>query len=341
MMKISFVIPYYNGIKYIDECISSIYALPFSQEEYEVIIVNDNSPDSLSVEKVKEYQQRYTNLRVIHNSTNQRCGMCRNIGVQHAKGEYIWFVDQDDYIQPKCLDEILNRCVDNNLDILYFDYRNVSDDLSLNKKMNLVKNDSSVMTGLEYIHANCNGDFWHSEYDTNVWHAVYRREFLINNNVFSPPVSYCEDLIVAQHAIIVAQRFQAITNDYYCYRYNPSSVFNTQVGKKGRLIFDASIYAGSSLLKLSSLIDNDHYSKEKRIVYEGGICRLNSFTKQIFKIPSKERKIFFEYVLANVALIDETSDNLSKVNRWILKHKNICQKLPHVVYLLIKILKIK
>ena len=164
---------------------------------------------------------------------------------------------------------------------------------------------------------------------------------MLSNNVFSPPVSYCEDLIVAQHAIIVAQHFQAITNDYYCYRYNPSSVFNTQVGKKGRLIFDASIYAGSSLIKLSSLIDQESYGDEKRIVYEGGICRLNSFTKQIFKIPSKERKIFFDYVLANVALIDENSDNLSKVNRWILKYKNICQKLPHVVYLLIKILKIK
>ena len=219
MIKLTLIIPYYNGIKYIDECILSIYAQPFSQEEYEVIIVNDNSPDSLSVEKVKEYQQRYTNFKVVHNTINQRCGMCRNIGVQHAKGEYIWFVDQDDYIQPNCLEEMLNRCVDNNLDILYFDYRNVSDDLSLNKKMNLVKNDSSVITGLEYIHANCKGDFWHSEYDTNVWHAVYKREFLLSNNIFSPPVSYCEDMIVAQHAIIMANRFQAITNDYYCYRW--------------------------------------------------------------------------------------------------------------------------
>ena len=340
-MKLSFVIPYYNGAKYIDQCLSSIYNQNLSLEEYEVIIVNDCSSDTASVDKLQIYSQQYSNFKVIYNTTNQRCGMCRNIGVQNAVGDYIWFIDQDDYIQPNCLVDIITCCEENSLDLLYFDYKNVSDDLSLNKKMNLVKNDSSVMTGLDYIHNNCSGDFWHNEYDTNVWHAVYKREFLINNNVFSPPVSYCEDLIVAQHAIIVAQRFQAITKDYYCYRYNPSSVFNTQVGKKGRLIFDASIYAGTSLIKLSELIDSNKFRDEKRTVYEGGIYRLNSFTKQIFKIPSKERKIFFEYIFANQALINDTSDNLSKVNKWILKHNTICQKLPKVVYLLIKTLKIK
>ena len=341
MIKLSFVIPFYNGGKYIKECLDSLYQQDILEEKFEVILVNDCSTDQQSLDVLYAYQKLHTNIKIIHNATNQRCGMCRNIGVQNAIGEYIWFVDQDDYIQPNCLVDIIARCEDNSLDILYFDYKNVSDDLSLNKKMNLVKNDSSVLTGLDYIHSNCKGDFWHNEYDTNVWHAVYKREFLINNNVFSPPVSYCEDLIVAQHAIIVAQRFQSITNDYYSYRYNPSSVFNTQVGKKGRLIFDASIYAGTSLIKLSNLVDSNKYSDEKRTVYEGGIYRLNSFTKQIFKIPSKERKIFFDYILANPALINDTSDNLSKVNKWILKHNTICQKLPKVVYLLIKTLKIK
>lgn len=340
-MKLSFIIPYYNGAKYIDQCLSSIYSQDISLEDYEVVIVNDCSSDTDSVNKLQIYSQQHSNLRIIYNETNQRCGMCRNIGVQNAKGDYIWFVDQDDYIQSNCLAEIIARCEANDLDIMYFDYRNVSDDLSINKKMNLVKYESIVTTGLEYIHNNCKGDLWHSEYDTNVWHAVYKRDFLLNNNIFSPPVSYCEDLIVAQHAIIVAQRFQAITNDYYCYRYNPFSVFNTQVGKKGRLIFDASLYAGTSLINLSALIDSKMYCAEQRTVYEGGIYRLNSFTKQIFKIPSKERKIFFDYVLANAVLLNDSSSYLSKVNKWILKRSTICQKLPKVVYLMIKVLKIK
>lgn len=339
-VTISFVIPFYNGGKYIKECLDSLYLQDTPKDIYEVIVVNDCSTDQQSIDILYAYKKN-ENVKIIHNETNQRCGMCRNIGVENATGDYIWFVDQDDYIQPHCLLEILRKCEINNLDILYFDYRNVSDDLSLNKKLNLVTNNTPVMTGLEYIHEFCNGDFWHSEYDTNVWHAVYKREFLLNNKILSPPVSYCEDLIVAQHAIIVAQRFQAITNDYYCYRYNPSSVFNTQVGKNGRLIFDASIYAGTSLIKLSTLIDLDKYSDEKRTVYEGGVHRLNSFTKQIFKIQSKERMVFFDYVKTNSTLVNDIYVDLSNINKWIINHIAICLQIPKVVYLLIKVLNIK
>lgn len=195
------------------------------------------------------------------------------------------------------------------------------------------------MTGLEYIHTNCNGDFWHNEYDTNVWHAVYKREFLLSHNVFSPPVSYCEDMIVAQHAIIVAKRFQAIANDYYCYRYNPDSVFHTQVGKNGRLIFDASIYAGKELIRLSSLVGDD-YQFEKKSVFEGGVFRINSFTKSILKQSYQQRKLFFRYVKDNVSIIDEVKQYLSPFNKWVLTHPKVCTCFSLLVYMIAKIRRI-
>lgn len=336
MVRLTFIIPYYNGFKYIDECILSIYNQSCPKDEYEVIIVNDNSVDVSSVEKLHDYQQQYDNIHVIHNTSNQRCGICRNMGVQKARGEYIWFIDQDDYIKPNCIQYLLNQCVENKLDILYFDYRNVSDDLSYNKKINLINADTEVMSGLEYIHTTCKSDFWHSEYDTNVWHAVYRRDFLLSNNIFSPPVSYCEDLIVAQHTIIMASRFQAITKDYYCYRYNPDSVFHTQVGKNGRCIFDASIYAGVELIKLSNLI-GENYLKEKKSVFEGGVYRINSFTKSILKNSFKQRELFFEYVMKNTNIMDEIQAYLTPFNQWMIRHPNICKYFPFLVYIVAKL----
>lgn len=334
-MLLTFIIPYYNGIKYIDECITSIYQQNIPISDFEVLVIDDLSSDMCSIEVLFDLKKKYQNICIKHNDKNLRCGVCRNIGVQNAKGKYVWFVDQDDYIKPNCLADILHSCETGNLDILYFDYSNVSDDLSLNRKLNLVTNNTPIMTGLEYIHSICHGDFWHGEYDTNVWHAVYKRDFLIKNNIFSPPVSYCEDLIVAQHAIIAANRFQAVSNDYYCYRYNPSSVFNTQVGKKGRLIFDASIYAGTILIKLASLIDPIKHFKEYITVFDGGKYRLNSFTKQIFKIPTKEREIFFEYVLNNPTLLNEYNIHLNRLNKWILNHANLCKRIPRIIYMLI------
>lgn len=335
-MKLSFIIPFYNGKKYIGECLDSIYNQNIPKDDFEVIIVNDNSSDVSSVKKLEEFQQLYSNIRVIHNDNNLRCGMCRNIGLRDAKGEYIWFVDQDDYIKPNCLQTLLNQCVSNKLDILYFDYRHVSDDLSYDKKICLIKHDTDVMSGLEFIHNVCNTDFWHNGYDTNVWHAIYKREFMIDKNIYSPPVSYCEDMIVAQKAIILARKFQAMKEDYYNYRYNLESVYNTQVGKNGRLIFDASIYAGSELIKLSKLISED-YIIEKSKLYEGGVFRINSFAKSILKRPLRQKKIFFKYVEYNKEIIKEMQSYFTTTSMWILKHPKICTYLSPLVYIIVKL----
>lgn len=167
-MKLSFVIPFYNGGKYIKECLDSLYSQDISQEEYEVIVVDDCSTNTNDLRLLEEFALTHPTLRIIHNERNLRCGGSRNEGLLKAQGDYIWFVDQDDYITPNCLADILKTCYAKKLDILYFDYRDVSDDLSLDKKHNVVTKTSSVKSGLEYIGNDCNGDFWHSGYDTNV-----------------------------------------------------------------------------------------------------------------------------------------------------------------------------
>jgi hypothetical protein len=134
----------------------------------------------------------------------------------------------------------------------------------------------------------------------------------------------------------MANRFQAITNDYYCYRYNPDSVFHTQVGKNGRLIFDASIYAGKELIRLSSFIGDD-YQFEKKCVFEGGVFRINSFTKSILKNSFKQRELFFEYVRKNTNIIDEIQAYVMPFNKWILTHPNICKYFPFLLYVVTKL----
>lgn len=337
-MKISFIIPFYNGGKYITDCLNSLCAQDVPASEYEIIVVDDCSPNKEDVELLENYAATCPNMRIIHNKRNLRCGGSRNEGLLHAKGEYIWFVDQDDYIKPNCLGDIIKLCSENKLDILYLDYRDVSDDLSLSKKRNIVTKISDVKSGLDYINDDCKGDFWHSGYDTNVWHSVYRRDFMITNNIFSPEVSYCEDMIVSQHAIIVAKRFMAIPNDYYCYRYNPASVFHTEVGVKGRPLFDASIYAGSEIVKLAELIPAQHQSLHDT-VKSGGVHRINSFTKQLLKITSQQRRIFFEMVNKYADVVNSAKPYLKPLNRWLISHPVCVKMIPHIIYVYIKLLK--
>lgn len=337
-MKLSFIIPFYNGGKYIAECLDSIYAQDIPQSEYEVIVVDDCSSKQKDVQLLEKYSTTPSTLRIIRNERNLRCGGSRNNGLLQAQGDYIWFVDQDDYIAPNCLDSILKHCYSKKLDILYFDYRDVSDDLSLNKKHGVITKASNVKSGLNYIQEDCKGDFWHSGYDTNVWHSVYRREFMIENKIFSPEVSYCEDMIVSQHAIIVAKRLMAIHDDFYCYRYNPSSVFHTEVGVKGRPMFDASIYAGSEIVKLAELIPPT-YSNLYNTVKSGGVHRINSFTKQLLKITSKERNTFFQMVDKYGDVVSFAKNSMTPLNNWIVSHPRYVKLMPHILYVYIKLLK--
>lgn len=338
-IKISFIIPFYNGGKYIKDCLDSLLTQDVLERECEVIVVDDCSSHADDVAALEKNALEHASVRIIHNNRNMRCGGSRNNGLQHAKGEYVWFVDQDDYIVPNCVGEILEKCSKNELDILYFDYRDVSDDLSFNQKHGVVKKISEIKTGLDYIQEDCKGDFWQSGYDTNVWHAVYRREFMLENKIFSPEVSYCEDLIVAQHAIIEAKRFMAITNDYYCYRYNPSSVFHTEVGVNGRPLFDASIYAGSELVKLSELISSK-YENLRVCVWEGGVFRLNSFTKSLLKIKRKQRTAFYKTKHEHEAVVLVAKDYMKPINKWLVSHEKMVKCLPHVIHAFIKIFKI-
>ncbi|MBR1787479.1 MAG: hypothetical protein IJ756_10030 [Paludibacteraceae bacterium] len=260
------------------------------------------------------------------------------MGLLKAQGEYIWFVDQDDFIAPNSLGSILKICFQERLDILYFDYCNVSDDRTLKKKCNIVKKQTEVVSGLEYISQYCSGDFWQSDYDTNVWHSVYRRDFMVKNKVFSPEVSYCEDMIVSLNAIIVAKRIMAIESDYYCYRYNPASVFHTEVGVKGRAMFDASLYAGSEIIRLSKFMPSS-YKNLCDTVKAGGIYRINSFTKRLLKLTCKQRCIFFELISRNRDVVAFCNDYLSSVNKWIITHSLIVQLMPHIIYLYVKLKK--
>ena len=328
---ISFIIPAYNASATLFDCVESIVK-SINALCYEVIIVDDCSTDLPSLQIISDYSKIHSNINIIHNEKNFRCGWCRNIGIQAARGKYIWFVDQDDYIADNCLVHLLKICNDGNLDILSFDYRNVSDDGYYDAKHNLILKSSPILTGLDYIQQCCNGDFWTSQYDANVWHSLFRREFLLANEILSPKISYCEDLIVALKAVVIAQKVQSITDDYYRYRNNPQSVLNTEVGKKGRTVFDASLFAGTQVFNMSHLVSQE-YKDLKQAIADGGIWRMNSFTKRIFKLPKFEIYLFYEQVRLHPEVINDAMPFLRRINRLIIRH-------PYIVITFASLLKV-
>ncbi len=122
IMKLSIIIPVYNVEKYIERCLMSCVKQDISTTEYEIIVVNDGTPDG-SMSIAERIATEHPNIHIIHQK-NQGLSVARNNGLAVALGEYIWFIDSDDYIEENCLHRITKQLRDN-LDILQLQFRKV------------------------------------------------------------------------------------------------------------------------------------------------------------------------------------------------------------------------
>ena len=126
-MKISLIIPVYTVEQYIGRCLQSCLCQPHvAADGYVLVIVNDGTKDS-SMHVVEGMTRDYTTVTII-NQHNQGLSMARNAGLKAAKGEYVWFIDSDDWIEVNCLHGIIERLEQTKVDVLQLQYKNVYND---------------------------------------------------------------------------------------------------------------------------------------------------------------------------------------------------------------------
>ena len=128
--KLSVIIPVYNVEKYLRECLDSLVCQTL--KEFEIICVNDASTDN-SLEILERYARNDARFIII-SQENQGPGVARNNAIDIAKGEYIVFVDPDDWIETNALEKIYNHFKKTNADVVQFNYKECSKKLELNRK---------------------------------------------------------------------------------------------------------------------------------------------------------------------------------------------------------------
>ena len=121
-VKLSIIVPIYNVAPYLCKCVDSLLAQDLPSSEYEIILVDDKSPDACP-KICDEYAIAHENIRVIHRE-NGGLSAARNSGIEIAQGDYLMFVDSDDYIEPNVLSDLMAQVERDNLDVLRFDYQN-------------------------------------------------------------------------------------------------------------------------------------------------------------------------------------------------------------------------
>ena len=174
-MKFSFVIPVYNAESYIGRCLDSI--LNQNIEDYEIICINDGSKDG-SLEVLKDYERRFPGKFNIISQENQGIGPARNNAFKAVKGDYTWFIDNDDCIQGNCLKELAAAMDSTGADIL-----NITHVKGFFTENPLYAAFSAKLdfTKIDQEHAL----YFYSDAP---WSKIYRTDFLKKNNLFFPNI---------------------------------------------------------------------------------------------------------------------------------------------------------
>lgn len=255
-LKLSIIIPVYNVEKYIEVCIESLYKQNISEDEFEVILINDGSTDnSLSI--LQRFEIQHTNITVI-SQRNQGLSVTRNNGIKAAKGEYILFVDSDDLIIKNSLKTLLGIASLNQVDILKADYIKAS-----NQEIsdNTYKNTSQIPIN-PIIKTGEQGFI--EDYDPMYSYAVlnlYRREYIISQKLYFLEGKYFEDVAYTIEAYLKAKRFMAVPSKFYIYRQHDSSIMATMNVKK--------------LYSMNDIIAHIHGQKNKITLSQKGLDKLN------------------------------------------------------------------
>ncbi|MGL5253621.1 MAG: glycosyltransferase family 2 protein [Brevinema sp.] len=211
--KVSIIIPVYNVEKYLPVCLDS--AINQTLENIEIIIVNDCSPDN-SENIILDYAQKDPRIIYIKHSSNTRQGGARNTGIRAASGEWIYFLDSDDYISLDILEKITRKCELLGANFGAFGRRDFG--TFLGEKVSSIYIPSSKMDGQilnQHTISNLN---------PGPVHKIYKREDLLQHNVFFPENMFIEDWVFHYiYAASVEPTIAVIEDAAYHYRRNSES----------------------------------------------------------------------------------------------------------------------
>lgn len=221
MLKLSIIIPVFNVEKYIDNCITSCCKQNLPKNEYEIIVINDGSTDN-SLNIINNLSQKIPNITII-SQKNKGLSAARNQGLSIAKGEYVWFIDSDDWIKHNCLKTICELCLNNKLDVLAINAANAPTDNSL-KRIRINNCNSNIVNGKKYL--------LESNIQLCAPFYIIKRSLLIEKNLLFFDGILHEDIEYTPRLLYQANRLLFLDKILYYVYQNPNSITRSINPKK-------------------------------------------------------------------------------------------------------------
>lgn len=276
--KVSFIVPVYNVEQYLEQCVNSLL---MQSIEKEIILVDDASTD-LSGQICDELSERYSEIvTTIHQPQNRGQSCARNVALKRAVGEYIMFVDSDDYLRFDCLGMLYRIAKENNLEFLRCSYLNCTCDgrKYFSKKINIIEQEGKVINGMECLQNVIDSN----TYEVIVCSALFDKRFILEKALWFPEGYYYEDQEWTLRMLMRCERAMICTLPIYAYRINPKGTVCTMNLEKVR-------HAISLANLMSEQIEKDNSVKEHDYLY-AALAQLVYQASGIYgRIPAKDRK---------------------------------------------------
>lgn len=232
-MKLSIIVPVFNQAGgNLEFCLDSLLAQTIT--DYEIIAVNDKSTDN-SLEILEEYGKKNPDrIRVINLEHNIKQGGARNVGIQHSKGEFIGYVDSDDWVAPDMYEKLLKKASNTGADVVFCDM--------------FIKHHHNFEPGqyAKMIDDNIQGILYEEQYKKLVLRSgsivckIYKRELIIENGLWFPENVFYEDNCTGVLMMMYATHLEKVDIPLYYYYTNP---FSTTHIKNDNRMFDRLVTA--------------------------------------------------------------------------------------------------
>jgi CDP-glycerol glycerophosphotransferase len=277
-VRISFVLPVYQVEDYLTECLDSILSEP--GDHLEVVAIDDASPDGCG-RLLDEYSSRDPRVRVVHLDRNGGLGAARNLGLDQARGEYIWFIDSDDRLVDGAVAAVAERLTQTSPDVLICDFANL------------------------YPGGRLERDQWHRLFrdppppavftlserpsvlnlTMTVWNKVVRRDFLLGLGVRFGPGNY-EDLSVTYPILMAAQRLTLLDQVCYHYRRGRAGAITQTRSARHTDVFD-------QYTQIFEFLDKHDADEFRTLVFDRTVRQSTTLFATRGLVPPESRRAFF------------------------------------------------
>lgn len=253
ILKISVIVPVYNAETYLHRCIDSILSQTFT--DFELILVDDGSIDK-SGEICDEYAKNDRRVKVIHKD-NGGLVTARKVGLNESTGEYVIFIDSDDYISNNMLDVLFAGANNGKHDLVLCNYKEI------NKYKEIIKNNKECKSNAEYIISIIEGNL-----GAYLWNKLIKRDLFVKHVKLNEGHDMWEDMQISIQLFFYAQSIRILnTESLYCYNCTNNASITSSKGRKkiesmvSNLIFIEYFLKDNSIAPTSILENRKIYCK--------------------------------------------------------------------------------